>query len=126
MKFSALMGASLLSIFLTACGSTYQDELASAKYDKSTLKTTIKATSSKIPETYVACVRAQLQTHYPSASFRKKAVNLYEGNIPSTERNAPLAVYDVQSTTDEILANVTLKQTEPKDELVYDIFNSCL
>ena len=126
MKFTTLISASLMSLLLSACASSSLDSSNTTINNRSDLKTTLSATSSKIPEVFTQCVYAQLQVHYPSAGLRKKAVNLYEGYVPGVDRNTPRAIYDVHSTTDDVLANVTLKQVEPVDDLLLDIFKSCL
>ena len=129
MKFLALFGASAISLLLAACsGSSYLASVNStnAPNNSEQLITTLQATSNKIPEIYATCIRTQLQAHYPSSNLIKKAVNLYQGTVPGTDRDHPRAIYDISSTTDEILAVVTLKQVQPVDQQLLDLFNSCM
>lgn len=120
MKFTRLLFTVATVLSLSACASSSND------LTRDTLTTTIQATSNRIPEAYVNCVTPQLQAQYPSASLRYKSVNYYEGYLPGVDRDNPRASYHVFSSTDDILAKVTLKQIKPVDQQFLEIFQRCL
>lgn len=117
----ALLGILLLTS-LTACGTV---NLPST--ENTGLTTTINAAqSNKLIKHLAACVDTQLKAQYPAASLTMVADSIYSGKIPGTEANQPIAVYEIVAPTGELSGTLTLKQANPNDTAITDLFKTCL
>lgn len=123
MSFKRVFVATALLASLSACGSVNIPKPA----EDIGLNTTLnKARSNRITDDIAACLTPKLAEHYPSASLTMLADALYAGKVPSSEPNKPVAVYEISAQTGEFVGSVTLKQAEPIDKALIDLFKSCL
>lgn len=90
------------------------------------LTLTLKQKSGKIMKQYLACITPSLQKQYPTFSITPVISTLYEGKVPGTEANQPLASFEIEGSTDKIETSVTLLQVSPIDKALTRIFEDCL
>lgn len=121
--FKHACAISILTLGLTACSGIH----APTQADYTGLTTTLNQTkSNKTTKELAICVQTKLTEQYPSASLVMEADSLYSGKIPGTEANKPQAVYEVSAAPGELIGSVTLKQVNPNDTTLIELFKSCL
>ncbi|MDY3331992.1 MAG: hypothetical protein SOX43_08580 [Pelistega sp.] len=123
MTIKRISVATALVASLAACGSI---NLPKPAEDIGLSTTLNNVRSDRVAKDIAACITPKLQANYPSASLTMLADSLYAGKVPGTEPNQPVAVYEISAATGEFLGSVTLKQAEPIDTALVDLFKSCL